>query len=179
MRGLAGVMKDRKIRLKRLAVCTADVLWLGLIFSQSLHTAESSARQSDRVTQPLQQLLQPDKPAEELERLVRKLAHFAEFFVLGALIAVTLAVFGALLQKGGTAVRRHGFAYAALAGVLPALCDETLQLLSEGRAAMVEDVWLDWAGYLCGLVCCLFCAKTVVKSVKKRYDNKNGKSDPA
>ena len=106
--------------------------------------------------------------------LLRNKSEFTKKAVLFGLLA-----FGLLLQKGGAAVCRHSFAYAGLAGVLPALCDETLQLTSAGRAAQVGDVWLDWAGYLCGLVFCLFCAKTVVKSVKKRYDKKQRKSDPA
>ena len=179
MRMLVGLTKEKRTRQKRIVACAADVLWLGMIFSQSLRTAEESSQHSGRLTQLLQWLLHTDRPVLELEHLVRKLAHFAEFFVLGVLIALTLAVFGLLLRKSSAAVHRHGFAYAGLAGVLPALCDETLQLTSAGRAALVGDIWLDWAGYLCGLVFCLFCAKTVVKSVKKRYDSKHRKSDPA
>jgi VanZ family protein len=172
------VKTKKALQRKRVAVCAADVLWLGTVFSQSLRDAQTSAQHSGQLTLLLQEGLHTDRPVDALERLVRKLAHFAEFFLLGVLIALTLAAFGLLLQKSG-AVNRHGIAYAALAGVLPALCDETLQLTRAGRAALVGDVWLDWAGYLCGLVFCLFCAKTVVKSVKKRYDKKQRKSDPA
>lgn len=179
MRVPVGLKNEKKTRQNRIAACAAAALWLGMIFSQSLRTAEESSQHSGRLTRLLQWLLQTDRPVLELEHFVRKLAHFAEFFILGVLVALALAAFGLLLQKGGAAVCRHSFAYAGLAGVLPALCDETLQLTSAGRAAQVGDVWLDWAGYLCGLVFCLFCAKTVVKSVKKRYDKKQRKSDPA
>lgn len=167
-----GMPEKRCRRLKQGAVCTADALWLGVIFSQSLHSAVESSQYSGRLTRLLQWLLQTDEPVDALEHLVRKLAHFAEFFLLGALAAATLAVFG-LLAKGSIF---HAIAPAVLAGLLVGLCDETLQLTSAGRAAQVSDVWLDWAGYLCGLAFCLFCAKTVVNSVKKRYDNKKSDS---
>lgn len=167
-----GMAEKKRRLLTQGLVCTVDALWLGVIFSQSLRSAVESSQYSGRLTRLLQWLLQTDGPVDALERLVRKLAHFAEFFLLGALAAATLAAFGLLAKD---CVRR-AFAPAALAGLLAGLCDETLQLTSAGRAAQVSDVWLDWVGYLCGLAFCLFCAKTVVNSVKKRYDNK--KSEP-
>ena len=45
---------------------------------------------------------------------------------------------------------RTGLAEAQLFGLLAGLLDETLQLFCPGRAALVSDVWLDWAGFLCG-----------------------------
>ncbi len=152
----------------RACLCAADALWLGFIFSQSMQTAPESTVYSTRLTLFLQWLLQTEQSVEELERFVRKAAHFAEFLLLGVLAAATLAAFGLLCDKN----RRHWYGHAAAAGFLPALCDETIQLFYEGRSAQVSDVWLDWCGYLCGLALCLFCVKTVVKSVEKRYDNK-------
>ena len=160
----------RTLWIKRGAACTAGALWLGMIFYQSLCDGQTSAQYSGRLTRLLQWLLHTDRPVEGLNHLVRKIAHFAEFFLLGALVVLALVAFGLLREH--SAFNRHGAVYAVLAGVLPALFDETLQLLSAGRSSRVGDVWLDWAGYLCGFVLCLFCAKTVVKSVKKRYDSK-------
>ncbi len=142
--------------LKKAIVCAADVLWLWLIFSQSLYTAEESSRYSGRLTRLLQWIFGAGQPVDELEHLVRKLAHFTEFFILGALTAVTLAVFGFL---AGRLFRLGALPFAALAGLLAALCDETLQLTSAGRSPQVGDVWLDWAGYLCGLFVCAILIK--------------------
>ncbi len=163
-------MKNKKKRpAVRAVLCAADVLWLGFIFSQSMRTAPESSVYSSRLTLFLQWLLQTEQSVAELEIVVRKAAHFTEFFLLGALAAATVAVF-VLPEK--PLLCFHWNVHAALAGLLPALCDETIQLFYEGRSAQVSDVWLDWSGYLCGLAVCLFCVKTVVKSVEKRYDNK-------
>lgn len=153
----------------KIGLCAADVLWLSVIFSQSMRTAPESTVYSSRLTLLLQWLLQTEQPVDALEVFVRKAAHFAEFFLLGALIAATAAVFAAAQKKQ---LRFGGSVHAAAAGLLCALCDETLQLFYEGRSPQISDVWLDWAGYLCGLILCLFCAKSVVKSAKKRYDSK-------
>ena len=158
--------KKRKIPLKKYLLCAADAVWLGFIFFQSLRSAAVSSVSSGRLTRLLQWLLHTDAPVETLEHFVRKLAHFAEFFILGALVLGTLAAFGAVVC--GDFWQRL-FAPAALTGLLTALCDETLQLLSPGRSAQISDVWLDWAGYLCGLILCRILLKTVVKSAKKRY----------
>ena len=165
--------KQKETAVKKYLLCAADAAWLGFIFSQSLHSAAESSVHSGRLTRLLQWLLQTAQPVDELEHLVRKLAHFAEFFILGAFALATLAVFGLLTEQP---VNRGVFAHAALAGLLAALCDETLQLASPGRSAQLSDVWLDWAGFLCGLILCRILTKTVVNSVKKRYHNK--KSDP-
>ena len=39
----------------------------------------------------------------------------------------------------------------ALAGLLAAMTDESIQLLSPGRASMVTDVWIDFAGVVTGI----------------------------
>lgn len=161
--------EQKKTAVRKCLLCAADAAWLGFIFSQSLRSAAESSAHSGRLTRLLQWLLHTSQPVEELEHLVRKLAHFAEFFILGALVLATLAAFGLLTEQ---AAKRGAFALAALAGLPAALCDETLQLASPGRSAQLSDVWLDWAGFLCGLILCRILTKTVVNSVKKRYHNK-------
>ena len=54
MRMLVGLTKEKRTRQKRIVACAADVLWLGMIFSQSLRTAEESSQHSGRLTQLLQ-----------------------------------------------------------------------------------------------------------------------------
>lgn len=78
---------------------------------------------------------------EVSELLIRKLAHFAEYLLMGLF--------------AGAAVRQLGFrgrqAFAALSMMLvAALVDETIQIFS-GRGPSVVDVWIDLAGAATGL----------------------------
>ncbi len=147
----------------RLVCLAADLLWLAFIFSMSLTSAQASTVQSQAATQQLDKLLTalplPVAPAPEM--LVRKLAHFAEFAVAGVLAALTLA---ALVPGArGSLLRSPHIGTAALAGLAVALCDETLQLSSPGRSAQVTDVWLDWAGYLTGILLCIGLLRLAVR----------------
>lgn len=69
--------------------------------------------------------------------LVRKLAHFTEFCVLGTLLRCRLG------REPGSAAR------ALLAGLLTAGIDETIQAFT-GRTSSVFDVWIDFAGVTAG-----------------------------
>lgn len=71
--------------------------------------------------------------------LVRKLAHFTEFAVLGGVLALLLP----LTWKG----RLLG----AACGLLTGFIDETIQIFSD-RGDQISDVWLDFAGAFFGLL---------------------------
>ena len=48
-------------------------------------------------------------------------------------------------------ISSNGTGHGALAGLLAAMTDESIQLLSPGRASMVTDVWIDFAGVVTGI----------------------------
>ena len=68
---------------------------------------------------------------------VRKIAHFVEFAVLGAELALYVAFF----MK-----RRLFIALSYPAALLAALFDETVQMFS-GRGSAIFDVWIDFFGF--------------------------------
>jgi VanZ family protein len=70
------------------------------------------------------------------DTILRKLAHVAEYAILGALL--------------GRAVRRPGVALAL--GVLYAVSDEVHQVFVEGRHGSPLDVLIDTAGIVAGLL---------------------------
>jgi len=74
------------------------------------------------------------------EGLLRKLAHVLEFAALG----VVLTLIRDRLNKP--------WSLLLLCGVAVGLIDETLQLFSPGRAAMVTDVWIDMGGFCLGVL---------------------------
>lgn len=85
--------------------------------------------------------------ADLMQFVVRKLAHFSEYLVMGVL------AFQALLPLRGKdpATRRRAAIACVLVVVLVPVADECIQLFVPGRSGMVRDVLIDMAGALCGL----------------------------
>ena len=75
---------------------------------------------------------------------MRKSAHFCEFALLGCLTAWTGFLQNKRIVKNLTSI---GFVCLATAVI-----DEYLQYYSAGRSAQVNDVVLDFAGVVAGLV---------------------------
>ena len=107
------------------------VLWLCVIWGHSMMPAENSGNESNFLSEWLMQYL----PWMN-DFVIRKVAHFVEYAVLGGLL------FGAFPQRGRIAVIESVFA-----GFLAAFLDETIQLFSPGRSGQISDVWLDLAGF--------------------------------
>ena len=118
------------------------------IFSNSLQIADVSEGASGRVLGILQGILRhlglPGAADRLTMHIVRKLAHFCEYALEGFLLMLCLRVYTRRFL-------RH-VSWPVLGGLLTALVDETIQLYSPGRSSQVLDVWLDFAGVLCGLL---------------------------
>ena len=80
--------------------------------------------------------------AELLETIIRKMAHFAEYFILGILMSMTIRE---------TKCKSRILMPWAIATIVAA-CDETIQLFSAGRSGQITDVMLDSCGVLVGCV---------------------------
>ena len=110
-------------------LAAACVLWLAVIWGHPLVPADASQAESERLRWALLPFL--------TVHAVRKLAHFTEFFILGALLRQLFA-----------AAPRQTPVLPVLTGLLCALGDETIQLFIPGRSGQVSDVWLDFSGVL-------------------------------
>ena len=141
-------MRGKKIStaLLLLAILAA----LAFIWGNSLDSAVESAAKSGRVRELLRPLLElVVGQGGVTDHLVRKLAHFTEYAVLGVLLLLLTAVgFRVRLQ---TVVNCLFFLMAA------ALTDETIQMFSDGRSSQLTDVWLDFSGVMAGILVGLFC----------------------
>lgn len=92
---------------------------------------------------------------------LRKLAHFSEFGLLG----LELCLLMCLNRRQSV----QGFINCAFAGLCTAVADEALQLISN-RGSQVQDVLLDFAGFLTGLLLCgLLCGIIGKKRPKNRF----------
>ncbi len=147
-------------RRARMCLFALFVLTLGFIWWNSLQSGLESSNLSGSFGAFLERLL--GFPIDSF--LLRKLAHFSEYGLLGAEAAAAerltpgRGAFGALSGRN--------LLETPLLGLLAAVIDETLQLFSEGRAAAVPDVWIDTAGFCTGffgLLLLLFLCRSVFR----------------
>ena len=124
------------------------VLTLAFIFGNSLDDRQESAEKSarfERIVEPVLRALPYDRlhTREALATVTRKLAHYAEFFLLGAQIMAL-----AILTRQVPPVRKR---FILLFCLVIACADELLQFVSL-RAPRVQDALLDTFGALCGIL---------------------------
>ena len=143
---------------------TLVVLMLLFIWGNSLLPASASSRESSavlRLAEPLisalQRYLAARGHALDQEYLIRKLAHFSEYAVLGVLML-------ALLIRPGLRVRPLASALMCLAA---ALLDEGIQMFSDGRGPSLRDVALDFSGACVGVILAV-PAVLIVRLIRKQ-----------
>ena len=141
------------------------ILLLAFIWGHSMLPAASSAEESQRVGQWLTPLLEWFVgPGNVTDHLVRKLAHFCEYGALGMLLGAL-----ALLWESPGAFFRGSYAF--LLALSAAVVDESIQLVADGRGAQVQDILLDTAGSLTGLLAVWLLA-ALLRLLRKRRVNK-------
>lgn len=145
-----------------IGVCIALGVLTLMIWGNSMRTAAQSAQQSGSVLSYLAPWLRALglEPAG-FHTLLRKLAHFSEYGLLGALWTLELWL-GAHVSKGRGAALRLGFC------MLTALVDETIQLFVPGRSGEIRDVWIDSAGALVGIAVACVIASIIHQMHQKR-----------
>ena len=132
---------------KRFIFITITLIWTAVIFSFSLQSGEVSGDLSGSVLEALLGFFMPGvlESPEKLELfhlILRKCAHFTEFMILGVLSSIALKY----MKNEYKSIIGLGYC------VLIASLDETLQLFVSGRAGRVQDVLIDSAGALAGIV---------------------------
>ena len=117
---------------------------LAFIWGNSLDSAVESSLKSGRMQELIQPMLELlVGQGNVTDHLVRKLAHFTEFAVLGALLL--------LLTAAASRVRLQSVVNCLFFLMAAALTDETIQIFT-GRGPQIQDVWLDFAGGFTGLL---------------------------
>ena len=137
------------LRIATTLFCVVVVAW---IFSHSLQTGAESAAQSSSIVDALQKFAKKiapnswvanatDEAYDRLHSIVRVLAHWAEFALMGFSFA--------LCYVSWTEVRN--WLYIPLCGiVMIPIIDEGLQYFTAGRGAQMGDVLVDCFGGVCG-----------------------------
>lgn len=145
---------------RRLRLCsTLLILNLAFIWGNSCLPASISGAISKMISDLLAALLHlaPESSGEG-HHLLRKLAHFSEFALLG----VWLTWLWGMLGKRKPEI----FALPLLCGLLSACVDETIQLFIDGRGSSITDVWIDTCGCVLGILTLL-----AVQSIKMKRRN--------
>lgn len=128
------------------------------IFCRSLKSADESTLESIAIVKFLVGLaekfflIQPENIMDIVTVIVRKLAHIAEFAVQSVLACKMFTVYELNLKKC--------LSWILLIGLMTACVDEAIQLTSPGRAGLITDVFIDFAGTALGfMVCYIFNRK--------------------
>lgn len=120
------------------------ILWMVFILYMSSKPAAESAADSSQIVDLLLKWLGISGDfSEEMSFIVRKTAHFTEYFILSALITTTNIAFNN---------EKLNFSFILLMVVLTALSDEFLQGFIDGRSSEVRDVLIDFSGGVAFLV---------------------------
>ena len=173
-----------KKQIKRWKVCLCAILTLlsvsliAWIFSNSLQTAEESSAQSGSVVDKIQALFKRIAPNSfiatavgedyhTLHKIIRILAHFCEFALLGALLVWSWRAY----------TDRGIWLLIPLALILLVpVVDELLQSFTGGRAMQFVDILVDVAGGVCGGAFAWFTI-FIGKKISKRKGAKNGERE--
>lgn len=129
--------------------------WMMAIFIMSAQPANESSRVSGGFVQKIIDVIYSDfesfstsrqaSIANNLTFIIRKTAHFLEYFILGALSVIIAFTF----EKGSTFVKALG---ATLFSVIYAVSDEIHQYFVPGRACRFFDISIDSLGCVCAVV---------------------------
>ena len=126
------------------------LIYTFLIFNNSLKPADASNNMSGPLTLFIMRFLSTlhiETSFHTMHHIIRKLAHFSEFFLLSVLVQIA-SYYQPVTEKRWLPILVFMLAVPT--------CDEFLQLFMEGRAGSLHDVLLDMSGYgtawLCGYV---------------------------
>jgi VanZ family protein len=146
---------------KRIRLCAVLlVLVLAFIWGNSLLPREASQAFSDGFRELLLRFLpHGGTHAGQGSGQLRKIAHFAEFALLGLLLRWLLG----MLKKR--------IYLPILLGVAAACVDETIQIFVPGRGPGIRDVWIDSCGVLTGVIL-LTLGHTIMKIIHGFFGGK-------
>ncbi|MDP3442243.1 MAG: VanZ family protein [Ignavibacteria bacterium] len=116
------------------------IVWILIIFSFSIQSGSISSLQSGFITSQISRFLLTLNIVVEpktLSFLIRKLAHFTEFFILGSLV-----------RKSSFELNRKDILYFIF--IIPVI-DEFIQYFVPERAMTLMDMGIDSIGILFGI----------------------------
>lgn len=131
------------------------ILWMIIIFYFSHQPVDESSQLSEGISKPivekLESIIKIDIVEEMFDYLIRKLAHFTEYMILGILMYIA--------SSKNNIPRNKKVLWCILLCALYAITDEVHQAFVPGRAPRVFDVLIDTAGSITGILMTKFIIK--------------------
>jgi VanZ family protein len=128
------------------ALLIITILWTLFIFSQSLLPGDVSSSQSGFIVDvlyPWVGRLGINIQVDKFSFIIRKLAHFTEYTILGILL---------LLMYQDRFTNKKLYLISFLHGTITAISDETIQRFVPNRSGELRDVLIDMGGVLFGVL---------------------------
>ena len=123
------------------------VIWMIVIITFTLQTGDISGSLSGDIAVFLYSIVEwfgLALPIESLHLVIRKLAHFSEYFILGLLVYLALVPYKKTLKQKLLVVLCVGVGFASV--------DETIQLFVQDRAGSIFDVLIDSTGIVFSMI---------------------------
>ena len=157
---------EKKKWILRILLTLSTAAFVCWIFSNSLKTAAESTVQSSFVKELVENFfnaLVPGRDIEISEHVIRKLAHFCEYALMGFLLFFTYLSYTR---------RKLWFFIPSLVGIVIPFCDEGLQFFSDGRAPSFGDVGIDISGAAFGFLCAwavYFVVLSILRAGRRKH----------
>lgn len=112
------------------------LLWLAMVLLQAFLPGDASYAESNGVL-ALANVIFPWLT----HSVLRRAAHFIEYFLLGFLMTGTFCY-----------ARKFTIFKPMFFCLFTALCDETIKIFAVDRLAQISDIWVDGAGAIAGIL---------------------------
>ena len=126
--------------MKKLSVILV-IIWMIVIFMFSSYNGNISGMQSDGIVAMLAKIIHYTGDIDILRVIVRKMAHFTEYLILGILV-INACKYNSVKDM---------IKLSILICILYACTDEIHQLFIQGRGGRIFDVLIDTLGSLTGI----------------------------
>ena len=158
-----------KINILRIILIILLIGTFSIIFGFSSQDSEKSSGISRKVTEiitnPIKSIQEKpkqerEKILDEIESIVRKLAHFSIYTVVGVLLMALLSTYQ-LKEMNRVSI-------SLILGVIYASSDEIHQCFTPGRGPAITDVIIDTLGVLLGILLVMLLIK-IYKKILAKY----------
>lgn len=156
-------MKFEKKNIINILLIIMILLLLILIYGNSLKEGKESSQQSNAVVNFIYDMI-PILERSILSLVVRKMAHFTEFFVLGLLIH-TFCLNKVKDKKNIILILLFGYVFGAI--------DELIQTFVEGRNGNFIDTLIDYSGFITSFLIVKLIQINILKKGEKQHEDKN------
>lgn len=154
-------LSKKKIIILRIVIILLIILWMNFVFGFSAQDSTESSGLSEMIASWFSDDIIVQK---KIEPIIRKIAHFSEYGLGGALFFSLFSTF--------SIKERKRMLFAGLLGISYAVTDEIHQLFVPGRTGKITDVYIDSLGVITGVLCMKLCIM-ICKQLKKKNQEQN------